>query len=265
MYRISKRAAVVLAEITALRQSIPQTQDCIKMQFQSLKDEVVHLSQQLESSKAEKMVISKLLEQNEAVNRRWRNERKLEIIHKLDQLHEREIRELKELKVTKLQSMEVCEKESQQKVGRVRGKLEVLESELQQLAGERSSRENRVNGISRNTILGEDAFSEYCENNREILLTPLSRARQHRVQLDELERQLGAASRGLVQEADLGGLSCPECGAALQTVLQCQDGHVVCPACRADTCPQCPGHVAARFSRNRALEQFLATVETRLQ
>ena len=74
---------------------------------------------------------------------------------------------VKELKVTKLQSMEVCEKECQQKVGRVRGKLEVLESELQQLAGERSSRENSANGISRNTILGEDAFSEYCENYRE--------------------------------------------------------------------------------------------------
>ena len=97
------------------------------------------------------------------------------------------------------------------------------------------------------------------------MLTPLSRARQHRLQLDELEHQLGAASRGLVQEADLGGLSCPECGGAMQTILQCQDGHVVCPACRADTCPQCPGHAAARFSRNRALEQFLATVETRLQ
>ena len=130
------------------------------MQFQSLKDEVVHLSQQLEASKAEKLVISKLLEQNEAVNRRWRNERKLEIIHKLDQLHEREIGELKELKLTKLQSMEVCEKECEQKVGRVRGKLEVLETELQHLAGERTSRENRVNGISRNTIRGENTFSE---------------------------------------------------------------------------------------------------------
>ena len=142
------------------------------MQFQSLKDEVVHLSQQLDSSKAEKLVISKLLVQNEAVNRRWRNERKLEIIHKLDQLHEREIRELKELKLTKLQSMEVCEKECEQKVGRVRGKLEVLETELQHLAGERSSRENRVNGILRNIIRGEDTFSQRDQKMRKCVFGP---------------------------------------------------------------------------------------------
>ena len=114
--RISKRAQVVLHEITQLRLSVPETQESIKLQFDALKDDILNISRQLDVTKTETGIITELLNRNNDRLGCQRNHPKLKVIQKLVELHEREMRELKELKMIKLKSMEQCEKDCEKKV-----------------------------------------------------------------------------------------------------------------------------------------------------
>merc|ERR1719450_1871484 len=95
--RISKRAQIILSEISELRQSIPEVEASIRDQFQLLKSEVVQLTKHLDAVLVESKTISKLEEY-----RRGINQQKNKLIHKLVELHKTEIKELKELKMNKL-------------------------------------------------------------------------------------------------------------------------------------------------------------------
>ena len=228
--RISKRAQVVLHEITQLRLSVPETQESIKLQFDALKDDILNISRQLEVTKKETGMITELLNRNNDRSRCHRNHPKLKVIHKLAELHEREMRELKELKMIKLKSMEQCEKDCEKKVKRIDNKIRVLENELKNLAKDKVKRTN-----------------------------------QHSLELLGLEEDLKRLESSIVVEEGLGHYSCPVCFGILKPagkVFQCQEGHILCGECNvpnetSGTCLQCPAGARVRLSRNRALEAFI--------
>ena len=228
--RISKRAQVVLHEITQLRLSVPETQESIKLQFDALKDDILNISRQLDVTKTETGIITELLNRNNDRLRCQRNPTKLKVIQKLVELHEREMRELKELKMIKLKSMEQCEKDCEKRVERIDNKIQVLENELKNLAKDR-----------------------------------VKRANQHSLELLGLEEDLKRLESAIVVEEGMGQYSCPVCFGILKPsgkVFQCQEGHIVCGECHPPrdsrvTCLQCPSGTRARISRNRAFEAFV--------
>ena len=228
--RISKRAQVILQEITQLRLSVPETQSSIKLQFAALKDDILTISRQLDITKTETEMINQLLNRNNDRPHCRKNHPKLKVIHKLLELHEREIKELKELKMIKLKSMEQCEKDCEKKVERIDNKIQVLENELKNLAKDRVKRSN-----------------------------------QHSMELLGLEEDLKRLQTSVVVEEGMGQYSCPVCFGILEPagkVFQCQEGHILCGKCHVPgdsrvTCLQCPAGVSVRISRNRALEAFI--------
>ena len=234
--RISKRAQVVLHEITQLRLSVPETQESIKLQFDALKNDILNISRQLEVTKKETGMITELLNRNNDWPRCHRNHPKLKVIHKLAELHEREMRELKELKIIKLKSMEQCEKDCEKKVERIDNKIRVLENELKNLAKDKVKRTN-----------------------------------QHSLELLGLEEDLKRLESSIVVEEGMGQYSCPVCFGILKPagkVFQCQEGHILCGECNvpnetSGTCLQCPARVRVRLSRNRALEAFIKSFNTK--
>ena len=228
--RISKRAQVVLHEITQLRLSVPETQESIKLQFDALKDDILNISRQLDVTKTETGIITELLNRNNDRLRCQRNHPKLKVIQKLAELHEREMRELKELKMIKLKSMEQCEKDCEKRVERIDNKIQVLENELKNLAKDKVKRTN-----------------------------------QHSLELLGLEEDLKRLESSIVVEEGMGQYSCPVCFGILKPsgkVFQCQEGHILCGECHQPsdsrvTCLQCPSGARVKISRNRAFEAFI--------
>ena len=194
-------------------------------QFQLLKSEVVQLSKHLDAAFVETKTINKL-----EGKRKGNNQQKNKLIHKLVELHEREILELNELKINKLQLMEQCEKESQKRVRRIDMKIRVLEEELKSLALDKTKRTNQH---SLNILDLEDNFKKI-------------------------------ESRIFVEKGSEAVASCSACSDSLSPgvkIFQCQEGvHLICGHCVSVNTAQCPCCHSVNYTRNRAMEAVVKSI-----
>ena len=138
--RISKRARVVVTEISDLRHNIPTVQDQMKTRFDSLKNDFMEISKQLDASTDQTELINKI---QKHVKDDQTRKQKHQLISKLVKVHAEEIKDLKEAKLSKLKSMEQCQSEMEKKISRIDQKIEVLQQELEKLGLERKSRTNK--------------------------------------------------------------------------------------------------------------------------
>ena len=138
--RISKRARVVVTEISDLRHNIPTVQDQMKTRFDSLKNDFMEISKQLDASTDQTELINKI---QKHVKDDQTRKQKHQLISKLVKIHAEEVKDLKEAKVSKLKSMEQSQSEMEKKISRIDQKIEVLQKELEKLGSERKSRTNK--------------------------------------------------------------------------------------------------------------------------
>ena len=92
--RISKRARVVVTEISDLRHNIPTVQDQMKTRFDSLKNDVMEISKQLDASTDQTELINKIQKHVDKDDRT--NKQKHQLISKLVKVHAEEVKDLKE-------------------------------------------------------------------------------------------------------------------------------------------------------------------------
>ena len=233
--RISKRAKVLVGEIQDLQESIPTIGENMQKRFQELKQEIIQLSDQIESLRKQFDVISRLKTAVSASSNKHLRARinKAELVQNLLELHEREVKETTELKMIKMKEIAQCESEAEKNVQRVMKKIQVLQEELSSLEREKK-----------------------CKTNK------------HKLNLLDLEEELKRAeSRRICGELDVEKFQCPLCLGILlagMKIFQCSAGHITCEACKnlnqptPPTCSRCDTKNRACFSRNRALETVIS-------
>ena len=130
--RISKRAKVLVGEIQDLQESIPTIGENMQKRFRELKQEIIQLSDQIESLRKQFDVISRLKTAVSASSNKHLRARinKAELVQNLLELHEREVKETTELKMIKMKEIAQCESEAEKNVQRVMKKIQVLQEDL---------------------------------------------------------------------------------------------------------------------------------------
>ena len=228
---------MLVSEIQDLQKSIPTIRENVGRKFQEIKQEILQLSDQIESLQKQFDVISRLKTAVLAVSSYkvlTARLKKTELVQKLLELHHREVREMTELKKIKMKEMADCESEAEKQVQRVIKKIQVLQEELSGLEREKKSRTNK-----------------------------------HKLNLLNLEEELKRfQSRKIFGELmEVEKFQCPLCLGMLlpdMKIFQCSAGHIICEECRSQAdqdqsvCSRCQTKNKACFSRNRALEGVIS-------
>ena len=234
--RLGRRGAVVLAEITELRRSVPRTQQQLQHRFQSLKADIVLLARLLDQAGPEAALLEKLSRVAAAArvppascpHLVTSRAAVLELSSRLAAAQTRERDQLAAVRLARDIELDTAGTAGEKEVGRVEGKVSLLEAELQ--------------------LLGE-------ERDR--------RGRQHRTLLVKLAGELERAARP-ARAGDQGGLQCPACLASLSpglAVYQCRAGHILCSGCKPSydwrhdrlykDCPECSDKIVILTEFNR--------------
>ena len=225
---------MLVGEIQDLQESIPTARENMQRRFQELKQEILELSDHVESQRKQFDVISRLKTAAAAVSsvKYLRDHpNKTELLQKLWELQEREVRELTELKMIKMKEMAHCESEAEKNAQRVVKKIQVLQEEL--------------SGLERD---------KKCKTNK------------HKLNLLNLEEELKRAESRRIF-GDVEKFQCPVCLGILlpaMKIFQCSTGHIICESCKNQnqptppTCFRCDTKTSACFSRNRALETVIS-------
>ena len=225
--RISKRAKVLVCEIQGLQENIPTIRQNIEKKFKDLKQEIIHLSEEIDVLRSQSDVMTKLkigvaVSPNKYLSGRLK---KSQLVQKLVALHEREVAELSELKMIKMKEISNCESEAEKNVQRVMRKIQVLQDELSSLENEKKSKSNK-----------------------------------HKLHLINLEEELKRAEcRRIMDDGDGQKFTCPLCVGILKPemkIFQCPEGHILCESCKNKSDKLQP----SSFSRNRALEALISNI-----
>ena len=224
---------MLVGEIQDLQESIPTIGESMQKRFQELKQEIIQLSDQIESLRKQFDVISRLKTAVAVSSNRYLTAhlKKTELLQKLLELHEREVKEMTELKKIKMKEIALCESEAEKNVESVIKKIQVLQEELSSLEREKK-----------------------CKSTK------------HKLNLLNLEEELKRAeSRKIFGDLDVEKFQCPVCLGMLlpaMKIFQCSAGHIICEDCKdqdqSQTCFRCETKNTVCFSRNRALESVIS-------